>query len=769
MPKQAYIQAAFNAGIFSPLLKGNIKLAQREDALEECQNMIPLKQGPITRRGGSSYVKVVKDSSVFTRLMPFQFNTTQAYQIEAGNNYFRFYKDYGIITQTAQDITAITKANPAVVTYSGSDTYANGDRVVITGVLGMTEVNNREFTVANVDTGANTFELSGINSTAYTTYTSGGTVAEIVELVTTYATADLPELRYTQSADVLYIVNEKYKPRVLTRSAHTSWAITDLIFTDGPYLPANTLTTGVVDTALTITPSGTTGSITLTASSALFTVTTDIGRLVRFKDSANNWTWLEITATASSTSVTATVKGANLASAVASSTWRLGLYSITSGFPRTVTFFQDRIVLGGTTSYPNRVDFSKTSGYSSTTVNMSPTAADGTVADDNAFSRTISSNQVNQIRWMVEDSKGLVVGTSSAEWLISTDDFNGTITPSNARPKQLSTKFGSIDIQPAEVGNAILFAQKSGRKIGELSYLFEKDGFEGKDMTVLAESITKGGITDMAYQQDPINVLWCARGDGKLLGFTYLAEQKIKAWHYHKLGGTDTVVESVSVIPSPDGTRDDLWLIVKRTINGGTVRYIEYLTRYYEDDIALEDATCFDSLLTYDGTATTTISGLNHLIGQTVGVLADGSSHPDCTVSSTGTITLNAEYEVVQIGLKNIWRIYTMQIEGGSANGTAQGKTKRISKLIVRYLNTLGVLYGSKKENGTEELDEDTFDYGLQMGSATPLFSGDRVYPFPDGYNRNGQIILTNEGSEASGFPVTILSIMPTVNTQDSI
>jgi hypothetical protein len=110
-----------------------------------------------------------------------------------------------------------------------------------------------------------------------------------------------------------------------------------------------------------------------------------------------------------------------------------------------------------------------------------------------------------------------------------------------------------------------------------------------------------------------------------------------------------------------------------------------------------------------------------------------------------------------------------MQIEGGSANGTAQGKTKRISKLIVRYLNTLGVLYGSKKENGTEELDEDSFDYGLQMGVPTPLFSGDRVYPFPDGYNRNGQIILTNEGSEASGFPVTILSIMPTVNTQDSI
>jgi hypothetical protein len=564
------IYESFNGGELSPILEGRVDFAKYKKGLKSCVNFIPLVQGPLTRRPGTKFTAEVKDSTKKTLLVEFEFSTVQAYVLEFGDQYVRFHRNHAQITQTAQNITGITKANPGVVTYSGSDTYANGDRVLISGVVGMTEVNNREFTVANVNAGANTFELSGVNTSAYTTYSSGGTVAEIYEVATPYLEADLFEIQFAQSADVLYIAHPDYAPRKLSRTGHTSWTLTTIDFLDGPFLPTNSTTT-------TLTLSGTTGSVTVTASAVTGInsdagfASTDVGRLIRWKDPANNWTWLTITAFTSTTVVTATVEGANASAGTATANWRLGVWSTTTGFPGAVTFHGDRLFWGGPTNTPQRIDGSNVGDYE----NFKPSNAAGTVADDNAVGFTLNANEVNVIRWLMSDEKGLIAGTVGGEWIVRASNQNEALTPSNVQATQ-STNYGCAALPPLRAGKAIIFAQRNGRKLRELAYVFQDDGMRAPDMTVAAEHITRGGIVDMTYQSQPQSIIWMARNDGTLLGFTYEREQEVLAWHRHILGGAfstgQAVVESVASVPNPTGSADELWMVVKRTVDGVTRR-----------------------------------------------------------------------------------------------------------------------------------------------------------------------------------------------------
>ena len=227
------IQANFSRGELSPRLHARIDIDYYKAGLKTCTNWTALRQGGLRKRPGFKMVKEVKDSTKKVRLIPFIFSTEQAYTLEFGNLYMRPYANGGVITTGGGTITGITKANPAVVTVTAHG-FANGDKVYVTGVGGMTQVNNLEFTVAGVT--ANTFQLSGINSTAYTTFTSGGIAKKIVEITTPYLEADLATLDYAQSADVLTICHQNYQPHEISRTADTAWSIATCTFKDGPYL-----------------------------------------------------------------------------------------------------------------------------------------------------------------------------------------------------------------------------------------------------------------------------------------------------------------------------------------------------------------------------------------------------------------------------------------------------------------------------------------------------------------------------------------------------
>lgn len=764
MGRASTIQNAFNAGELSALMLGRQDVAKYAAGMFVCLNGVPLVQGGWTRRPGTAYLHQCKYHDKDARLLPFQYSVQQTYVLEFGYQYIRFFTEHGILTKTAQNITGITKANPAVVEYSGADTYANGERVIITGAVGMTQVNNREFVVTNVNTGSNTFELYdsdglAVNSSAYDTYTSGGTVAEILEVTTAFDETDLPDIRVTQSADVLYITHPDFPPQQLVRVSATSWTLSDVTFSDGPYDVANT-------TSTTLTPGAATGTTTLTASAVTGInddtgfQTTDIGRLVRVKE-GSTWGWGEIVGRASTTVVTVAIQS-TFTNTNGKSTWRLGVWSDTTGYPKNSTFYDDRLWFAGAALYPQRLDGSKTGLYS----DFQPSAMDGTVAADNAVSFTLNADDVNAIEWMAPNEKGLLVGTSRGEWQVKPSALNEAITPTNISAKP-STRHGSADVAPVAAGKAVLFVQRAARKVREFAYVFESDGFKAPDMTLLSEHITRPSIYEIAYQEQPQAIMWGVRADGVLLGMTYERDQNVVAWHRHELGGQSDsagklipVVESICAVPTPDTTRDELYLVVQRYINGRTRRYIEYMSKLWETEDEQEDAFYVDCGWTViNGSPSSTVTGLWHLEGQTVGVYVDGTRHVDVTITN-GKATLDRTGTVVSLGYYYPSDGQTMPVDGGAQDGSGQGKTKRIHRVGFWLVDTLGLKYGPDADNLTEIIVR---QWGDAYGAATAMFTGVVRERFEADYDKLGQVYWRADGP----FPANVLAVMPQFQVSD--
>jgi hypothetical protein len=688
MPRSAPIFTNFTAGELSPLLEGRVDLQKYPNGCKTLENMIVQKHGPASRRGGFYFSAEVKDSTKKTRILPFEFSATQAYIIEFGDEYVRFYKNYGLIASGPFDEVF-------------DDPFAKGAPY---------------------------------------------------EIATPYLEAELFELVITQSADVLYIAHQNHEPRTLSRSGDTNWVLDIIQFLDGPYDSVNATETtlglsAVSGTGVTVTASAVTG-----INDNQGFLATDVGRLIRFEDAANDWTYLEITARADTTHVTADFIGPNASATTAVTGWRLGLFSETTGYPSVATFFEQRLVWAATTSRPQSMFFSVSADYE----NHAPTDNDGNVLDDSGFVYTIATDQVNTIRWM-RAGKVLSVGTAGGEFIVSQGDQNSPLSPTNTRVVRQTT-FGSAAVTPPQVGNSVLFLQRANRKVREYVYQFESDAYTAPDLSILSEQITEGGVIDMAYQQEPDSVVWLARSDGVLVGMTYERSQDVVGWHRHIIGGTDTKVESIAVIPNTTGSRDDLWAIIQRTVNGQSVRYVEFLTPGLPEVVTNTiQSTYLDSMLSYDGSTVTSVFGLDHLEGQTVSVLADGAAHPDRTVSS-GSITLNNSYSVVHVGLPYTSTLQTMRIEAGAKDGTAQGKKKRISRVTYRLYNTLGLKHGPS----ADRLDIIPFRSSADdMDEAPALFTGDKEVEFPRNWDKDGYIFLVQD----QPLPFTVLAIMPELNT----
>ncbi|QDP49234.1 MAG: hypothetical protein Tp1100DCM1099271_44 [Prokaryotic dsDNA virus sp.] len=509
-------QSNFTAGELSPKLAGQIDFKKYANGVETLENMTVFPQGGAARRYGTRYIGPVKDHTKTTRLIPFEFNDEQTYILEFGHQYIRFYKDEGIITESNKTISGITQANPAVVTAT-SHGYTNGDEVIITGVVGMTEVNGKRFKVANKTT--NTFELQtlagvNINSTSHTAYGSAGVANKIYEITTTITESILYEIQHTQSADIMYIVHETLAPQKLTRTGHTSWSITNEVLENGPYLDANT-------TSTTLNPASTaiaTG-VALVASADLFAAT-DVGRLVKLHSGH-----AKITAFTDAQNVTIEIL-ATLSASTATTDWQLGTFVSTLGFPRTVTFFEQRLVFAGTTSFPQTIFASQSGLYTNFDV--------GTSAAADAFIYTIAANKVNVIRWLAP-ARDLIVGTAGGEFRVG-KPVGEPLKPDNVNIT-LQTTYGGNTTEAVQIGNVILFVQKQRKKIREFAYRFDDDAYSAPDMTILAEHVTGTGVYDIAWAQEPESIYWAVRDDGILLGMTYKREEDIIAWHRHILGG----------------------------------------------------------------------------------------------------------------------------------------------------------------------------------------------------------------------------------------
>ena len=666
MARSAPALSSFTAGEISPRLEGQITLEKYRQGLSELTNMVVMPHGGVTRRPGTEFLGEVKNSAAKARLIPFQFKTSDTYILEFGPETMRVYRNgLQVLTGSAKTITAVTKANPGVIT-SNSHGFSNGEEIYITGVGGMTQLNDRNYIVANATT--NTFTLTdlfgvAIDTTAFTTFTSGGTADKIYQISTPYVEADLFTLRYAQSADTMYIVHPSYDIRVLSRTGSAAWTLATASIVGSP------------------TPS---------------------------------------------------LSGSN-------------------NRPSVVTFFEQRLVFGNTNNNPQTLWFSKNGDYLNFTV--------GTAADD-ALIYTIASNQVNAIRYL-SATRVLTLGTSGGEYVV-TATSDGPVTPTTTLIRKYSN-YGTAPIEPVQVADVTLFLQRGNRKIREFKYVgdINADAYQAPDMSILAEHITEGGITQFAYQQEPDSVIWMVRNDGTLVGMTYRREEQVVAFHKHVIGGTfsggQAVVESVATLPTDTG-EDELYMVVKRTINGVTKRYIELMKPFSFGGVTT-GAFFVDSGLAYSGSAVTSLSGLHHLQGETVSILANGASHQDKTVAN-GAVGLNVSTTVAAIGYGYTSVMETLRLEAGSVDGTSQGKPKRIHAITVRLHETVGAEIGS----GSDKLDRIYFrDSSMSMDQAVPLFTGDKDVEFEGGFDDDDRIYAR----QTQPLPLPVLALFPRMNTFD--
>ena len=671
MPRTTLALTSFVSGEFSPKMDGRTDFDKYSSGAKTLENFLIHPQGAATRRVGTQFIAEVKSSAAKTRLIPFEFSTTQTYILEFGNTYIRFFKDKGQI----------------------------------------------------LDSGS-----------AY-------------EISSPYLTAELFDIKFAQSADVMYLTHPNHEVMKLSRTGHTSWTLAQVDFTDGPYLAENTTTT-----TLTPASAGTGTGVNITASAitginggAGFQ-TTDVGRIISFNSGK-----AKITSRTSTTVVVCTITTA-FANTDATATFKLGAFSDTTGHPSCVSFFEQRLVFAGTTDEPQTLYFSKAGDYENMTT--------GTNADD-AMVYTIASNQVNAIRYM-KAVRTLVVGTTGGEFTVSADGTDASITPTNITIKRQSS-FGSANVDAIPAGNAILFLQKAKRKIRELQYNFDSDGYQAPDLTILNETVTNSGITEMSYQQEPNSNIWCVRDDGVLACLTYQRAENVVAWSRHIFGGVfgsgNAVCESIASI-SGNLTEDEVWVIVKRTINGATKRYVECFSDFDFDETDATDFKFLDSHLSYSGGSTSTLSGLTHLEGQTVSILADGATHATKVVSS-GAITLDRACTKACVGLAYDSILQTMRVEGGAAEGTSQGKTKRISKVVLRLFETVGVKVGPSLTN-LETIPFRTTS-SLLSNPVDTLLAGDKEIEFNDDYNSDGFIFIKQD----QPLPCSVLAVYPTLVTSD--
>lgn len=353
MPIASPSQNSFIGGEFSPLSWGRTKYKNYEAGMTLMQRYISLVQGPTTRTPGTMFVRETKNNGQ-VRIMPFVFNNGDTYIIEFGNNYCRFFTNRNFVTSAPVTITGVSQANPAVLTYSGTDP-TNGQEVWVNGVGGMKQVNGRWFIVTNVNTGAKTFQLyttdgNAVNSTAYTAYTTGGTFAVMYEIASPYAAADVNDIRFYDSGDVIYLAHPSYAPRSLNTAGATSWSFTQLTFTDGPYLQLNTTQTLM---ALSSVTNGATVTVNINSTTGINSnagfEASDVGRLIRWQNVDQSWWWLTIITYVSSTQVTATVGGQLPATSA------IAILGITNANPGVVTVTTPNPVVTGQSIFINGV------------------------------------------------------------------------------------------------------------------------------------------------------------------------------------------------------------------------------------------------------------------------------------------------------------------------------------------------------------------------------------------------------------------------------
>lgn len=677
---------SFSGGEITPEMYGQLTDAKFQTGLATCRNFIVLPHGPVANRPGTRFVRAVKDSTKRTRLLPFTYNNTQTMVIELGAGYFRF--------------------------------HTQGSTLLSAGVP---------------------YEVSN-----------------------SYAEADLFDIHYVQSADVLTLVHPGYPPAELRRLGATSWTYTTITFASGLAAPTSvtaTATPATVDPAITWRPAATTQEYVVTAvgsdgieeslqsatascsnnlletgayNTIAWTASTGAQRYNVYRRSSGLWGYI------GQTDTTSFKDGGDdgYIRPDLSTTPPIGTnpFDATNKYPGAVSYFEQRRVFAGANNLPQSVWMTRTG----TENNMNYSLP---VRDDDSITFKLAAREANQIRHLVPLGD-LVLLTAAAEWRLNAGGADA-VTPVSISVRAQSY-VGANMVQPVVVNNTVLYAAARGGHMREMAYNWQASGYLTGDMSLRAPHLFDGyQLVDMAYAKSPVPVVWAVSSSGKLLGVTYVPEQQVGAWHQHDTDGT---FESVAVVS--EGEEDAVYVVVRRSLNGSNVRCVErFASRQFTD---AEDAFFVDCGGTYSGSPATTISGLSHLNGEIVSILADGAVMPQQVVAG-GAVTLPVAASTVHVGLPIEADFKTLPL-ALEIPGAGQGRPKNVNRVYLRVNRSSGIFAGPDTDTLTEfkqRTDE-------PWGSPPRLISDEvEIDVMPDWDNNGGQLVVR----QSDPLPLTVCSL----------
>lgn len=531
------------------------------------------------------------------------------------------------------------------------------------------------------------------------------------ELANPFAEADLFDIHYVQSADIMTLTHPNYPPRELRRVSSTVWTFQNISF-----VPPLSAPSGV----LASTAGGTTPKYTYH-----YVVTAIAGDGVSESLASSD---ASVSSNLFETGCTNTVSWVGVGGATRYRVYKMvgGLYGYigstagtslvddnispdmsitpplyetvfqsTDNYPAAVSYYEQRRVFAGTINQPQNIWMTRSGTESSMSYSLP-------VRDDDRIAFRVAAREANTIRHIVPLTQLLLL-TGAAEWRVTSVNSDA-ITPSSISVRPQSY-VGASNVQPVIINNTLIYGAARGGHVRECAYSWQANGFITGDLSLRSPHLFDNyDVVDMAYSKAPLPIVWFVSTSGRLLSLTYVPEQQVGAWAWHD---TDGVFESCAVVA--EGAEDVLYCVVRRTINGASKRYVERMaSRQFS---APADANFVDCSLSYDGTPASTFSGLGHLEGKTVSILADGAVHPQRVVTG-GAVTLDQPASVVHIGLPITADLQTLPIAAGIDNGFGQGRMKNINKAWLRVYRSSGIWIGPTADLLTEAKQRTTEPYG---------------------------------------------------------
>jgi hypothetical protein len=803
-----FLLRSFAGGEITPELAGRLDLTKYQTGLALARNFVTLPHGPATRRPGFEFIRAAGNSAQRVRLIPFTFSASQTAVLEFGHQYIRFH------------INGATLLSPTPAAWVTATVYAIGALVLQAGT--------KYYCTAAHTSG--TFATDLAAGRWYALPASGE-----YQIPSPFSGADLFDLHYTQSADVITITHPSYATRELKRLGATTWTLSTLSFAAPTNAPTITVTATVaqnqnlttqkyvvttvgadgVTESLPSTPKAVSNNLTLAgnyntitwsavggatrynayklrggiygyigqarpntgvvtktistidrpgAGDKTVTVTTSSAHGFSNNDlvlieatgvASLNGAWV-ITVTGASTftyeSVTDSTDNAVVGTAsipelsiiddnVLPDTSAsppediIALNAGTNDYPAATTYHEQRRWFAGTNTKPQVLWATRTGTESNLTSSIPSREAD-------AMELRIASSQYNQIRHLVALSD-LIAFTAGGEFRIYSDNAPA-ITPTSVTIKPQGYA-GAANVQPVVTTGSILYVQAQGSRVRELSYSWEANSYRTVDASIMATHRFNGFTVDeLAYSRAPDSILWAVRDDGVLLGLTYVPDQQVYGWHAHDTQGT---FESVCVVP--ENNEDVLYAVVRRTIGASQLRYIERLrSRLFTNQ---DDAFFVDSGLTYSGAPATTISGLTHLEGKTVDILADGAVEARQVVTG-GQVVLGTAASLVHIGLPITADLRTLPLAMEGAQAAGQGTVKNVNKVHLRVSQSSVIKAGPAFDRLREYPARAISD---PYGSPPALRDGELTLSIDPSWNQDAAICVRQD----LPLPLTVLSM----------